>query len=78
MTSSAPPIVATSYGFPETIKLTLELLKDFLEFLRDLAAKILSGPLGNLVTQVLDMVISLVSNQVFTVIAYSMLAISAR
>nr|WP_231584679.1 PPE domain-containing protein [Mycobacterium haemophilum] len=75
-TSPAPRIVATGgsgSSFPDPTKLILKLLKDFLEFLRNLATEFLSGPLGSLITQLLDAFISLVSSQVFTIIAYSVL-----
>lgn len=81
-TTSPPPRIvnstasaataSTGSGFPDPTKLILQLLKDLLDFLRTLAAD-LPGPLGNLITQVLNSLISFVSSQIFTILAYSTL-----
>ncbi|BBX96817.1 PPE family protein [Mycobacterium lacus] len=78
-TPPAPRIVAaeaasdSGSSFPDPTKLILQLLKDLLEFLRNLAAELLSGPLGNLVVQALDALISFVTGPVFTFLAYLVL-----
>src|SRR5262249_48652957 len=77
-TSPAPRIVAAQAAsgaigsFPDPTKWILELLMDLLDFLRQLAA-LLPGPLGNLVVQILDVLISIVSSTFFTILAYSLL-----
>lgn len=78
-TSPAPHILtaaatsAAGSAFPDPTGLILQLLTNFLNDLQSLAAQILPGPLGSLVVQVLDALISLVSTQVFTILAYSVL-----
>jgi PPE-repeat protein len=78
-TSSAPQIVsaaatsAADSSFPDPTKLILQLLNDFLNDLQSVAAQVLPGPLGGVVVQVLDSLISLVSSEVFTILAYSVL-----
>ncbi|CAM4431285.1 putative PPE family protein PPE37 [Mycobacterium basiliense] len=78
-TSPAPHIVtaegspAASSSFPDPVKLILQALQDFLDFLRNLAAEMLPGPLGNLIVHILDSFISLVSGSVFKFLAYAVL-----
>ncbi|OBI92136.1 PPE family protein [Mycobacterium sp. 1245805.9] len=77
-TSPAPRIVSAAAtsgagSFPDPTKLILQFLKDLLNGLQSVAGQILPGPLGGVVTQALDALISLVSSEVFTILAYSVL-----
>ncbi|OBK52929.1 PPE family protein [Mycobacterium sp. 1081908.1] len=78
-TSPAPQIVsaaampAAGSSFPDPTKLILQALQGLLDTLRDLAAQTLTGPLGGVVVQALDALISLVSSEIFTILAYSVL-----
>jgi PPE-repeat protein len=77
-TSPAPHIVSATAtpaasSFPDPTKVILQALQDLLDTLRNLAAHALTGPLGGPVVQALDSLISLVSSEAFTILAYSVL-----
>jgi PPE-repeat protein len=78
-TSPAPQIVsaaatpAADSSFPDPTKLILQALKDFLDGLQNVAGQILPGPLGGVVVQALEAMISVVSSEFFTILAYSVL-----
>ncbi|HET7074385.1 MAG TPA: PPE family protein [Mycobacterium sp.] len=78
-TSPAPQIVTTDATpaadstFPDPTKLILQLFDEFLSTLRAMAFEYLPGPVGGLVSQVLDSFIAFASGEVFTILAYSVL-----
>jgi PPE-repeat protein len=77
-TPPAPQIVSAAAtpaasSFPDPTKLILQALQGLLDTLRNLAAHTLTGPLGGPVVQALDSLISLVSSEAFTILAYSVL-----
>ncbi|EUA89782.1 hypothetical protein I551_3721 [Mycobacterium ulcerans str. Harvey] len=58
---------------PDPVKIILQALQGFLNFLRNLAAETLSGPLEKFVVHVLDSFISFASGSVFKFVAYAVL-----
>ncbi|AGC63067.1 PPE family protein [Mycobacterium liflandii 128FXT] len=71
MTADAAPAATSS--MPDPVKIILQALQGFLNFLRNLAAETLSGPLEKFVVHVLDSFISFASGSVFKFVAYAVL-----
>jgi PPE-repeat protein len=71
--ATAGATAAADSSFPDPTKLILQLFNEFLGTLRAMAAAYLPGPLGSVVTQVLDSFIAFASGEVFTILAYSVL-----
>jgi PPE-repeat protein len=78
-TSPAPQIVsaaatsAADSSFPDPTKLIIQALTDVLNRLSELATQYLPGPLGSVVSQLLDSFIAFMSTQLFLIPAYSVL-----
>lgn len=78
-TSPAPQILTTAAtsaadsSFPDPTKVILQLFSDFLNTLSNMATQYLPGPLGSLVSQLLDSFIALMSTQLFLIPAYSVI-----
>jgi PPE-repeat protein len=70
-TSELRSAASSSSGDPTTV--ILQVLSDFLANLSKLASQYLPGPLGSLISQVLDAFVAFMSTQVFMIAAYSVL-----
>ena len=79
VTSPAPQIVtpaanaAADSSFPDPTKVIIQVLQDLLNYLSNLAIQYLPGPVGSLVSQMLNSVIAFMSTQLFLIPAYSIL-----
>lgn len=72
--SAAPRILVTAAATTfDPTKWILQALKELLTVLRNVIAKMLSGPLGSIVVHVLNWLISFTSGPVFTFMAYMVL-----
>jgi len=79
VTTPAPHIVtrvanaAADISFPDPTKVIIQILQNWLNDLSNLATQYLPGPLGSVVSQMLNSLVAFMSTQLFLIPAYSVL-----